>query len=263
MARRRGNAPPISLFSFQDIVTSVAGIIIFLTLMMAVELIRAKEEAPAVRTEAMNEQLETQIQQLQREIARLEGQRVAQQESLQTAATLTTGEIDARVKESRQQIEQRRAEVASLAELKRKTALARERASAEIDSRQLDRQSLESSRAAVEALRKQLKEFEDHDRLIYKNSETSKTAWLVELSGQRILAMRAGEQAVEKRFHDLAGLREWIRDRDSSAEYVVLIIKPSGIDHFERLEQDFDGFGVDIGFDIIDESQTVLPTESL
>jgi hypothetical protein len=40
MGRRRSGSPPISLFSFQDIITSVTGIMILVTLLMSVELVR-------------------------------------------------------------------------------------------------------------------------------------------------------------------------------------------------------------------------------
>ena len=46
---RRGQAVTISLFSFQDIITSVSGILIFITLMLVLELIQNVEGDPANR----------------------------------------------------------------------------------------------------------------------------------------------------------------------------------------------------------------------
>ena len=49
MGHRRAGAPPISLFSFQDIITSVTGIMILVTLMMSIELVQRNQQGGAVR----------------------------------------------------------------------------------------------------------------------------------------------------------------------------------------------------------------------
>ena len=52
MSRRRRNhtTAAFSLFAFQDIITSVTGVMIMITLLLAVELVNRVEQSPAVQT---------------------------------------------------------------------------------------------------------------------------------------------------------------------------------------------------------------------
>lgn len=84
MARRGSAAPPISLFSFQDIITSVAGIIIFLTLMMAVELVQHANDSPPVQTSKLNTELSETVSAQLEEIKRLEDRLNVGQKQLDT-----------------------------------------------------------------------------------------------------------------------------------------------------------------------------------
>lgn len=259
----RGNAaPPISLFSFQDIITSVAGILIFLTLIMTVELIRHKNDSPPVQTKQLISELATSVPKLEGEIKRLEMQFQQQQEYLDSVAqlsstrlrdqlTATVGQI-ASLEESLQDLSARRTKAD-----RRKQEIAQTSA-----ARATDREKLKRLQQHNAATQRQIDEMVKRNRLVYTNSDTSKSAWLVELDGKAPCAMRAGQTQIEHRFSARSAddLKSWIRARNSGNEYVVLIIKPSGVDLFEQISEDLGKLNVEVGFDLIEESQTALAT---
>lgn len=65
MARRRSSQPTISLFSFQDIVTSVTAILILLVLIMTLELISRKCREAAGSVSHVRDSLAAQVQHLE------------------------------------------------------------------------------------------------------------------------------------------------------------------------------------------------------
>src|SRR5262245_5426312 len=72
MSRRGRGGTPISLFSFQDIITSVTGIMILVTLILALDVIRRRQGAPDTQTAALTLELQqaaSQAQQVQTTLA--------------------------------------------------------------------------------------------------------------------------------------------------------------------------------------------------
>lgn len=257
----RGNAaPPISLFSFQDIITSVAGILIFLTLIMTVELIRHKNSSPPIQTQRLTSELAASVPQLESEAQRLEAQFQRQQAYLDSIAQLSESNV-------REQLSATVGQIASLENSLHDLTVRREQARRRVQdikktsaARDTDRTRLKSLEQSNATTRRQLQEMVKQNRLVYTNSDTSKSAWLVELDGKPPRAMRAGQSQIEHRFaaRSVDELKAWIRARSRGSEYVILILKPSGVDLFKEIFDDLDKLGVEIGFDLIEEDQTAL-----
>lgn len=72
MARRRSGQPTISLFSFQDIVTSVTAILILLVLIMTLELIARKCKDAAASVSHVRDGLQGAVEELEAVAARLQ-----------------------------------------------------------------------------------------------------------------------------------------------------------------------------------------------
>ena len=81
--RRRDQTAPMSLFSFQDIITSVTGIIITVTLVLALELVQSLAERQSTETPAVARQVRTALEEARQQVEALrsqvrnEGDRVA------------------------------------------------------------------------------------------------------------------------------------------------------------------------------------------
>ena len=68
--KRKSNLK-ISLFSFQDIITSVTGVMILLTLLMALELVEKIETSPPVLTENLTVELKNQLEKINQDVIQL------------------------------------------------------------------------------------------------------------------------------------------------------------------------------------------------
>src|SRR5688572_14968092 len=71
---RRSTAQPITLFSFQDIITSVTGVMVLLTLLMALELIQRVVAAPTHQTIVQTRQSGQSLAEMRAEITTLRQQ---------------------------------------------------------------------------------------------------------------------------------------------------------------------------------------------
>ena len=72
--KRRKSATTFSLFAFQDIITAVTGIVVLITLFLAIELMERSEGTPTSQTQAQSKQTQQSIEQMQQQIAMLEKQ---------------------------------------------------------------------------------------------------------------------------------------------------------------------------------------------
>ncbi|MFN9041623.1 MAG: hypothetical protein ACK5YO_35365, partial [Planctomyces sp.] len=86
--RRRSGGPTFSLFAFQDIITCVMGIMLLLTLMLAVELSATEVTSSQSAAEDSLQTLETESAELLTAIATLEQQLATQTETLRSGALL-------------------------------------------------------------------------------------------------------------------------------------------------------------------------------
>ena len=68
MRGRRHRNQPFSLFSFQDIITSVTGIVILLTLVLTLDLITRRQSSPAAQSGPSAEDLQTSTARMQERI---------------------------------------------------------------------------------------------------------------------------------------------------------------------------------------------------
>ena len=67
MSRRRRRSAPFSLFAFQDIITSVTGIMLVITMLLALELLERTDVAPPQATAAISKDLERSNESADRE----------------------------------------------------------------------------------------------------------------------------------------------------------------------------------------------------
>jgi hypothetical protein len=158
MARRRSGQPAISLFSFQDIVTSVTAILILLVLIMTLELIARKCREAAGSVTHVREGLEGSVQELEAVEERL-SRLVPQSQPTRLRPTLAALEHDERVLEQQVEwAEERRDEAEQV-----RNAAEELLAGAKIDLREAERTAadrMEELAAEAAATRDRLRESE-------------------------------------------------------------------------------------------------------
>ncbi len=267
MRNRRRAWAAFSLFSFQDIITSVMGIVILILMASALELVSRQLESPAVQNRLVRKDLEAAITEAQDQLTRLR-QAIAAG-GWDDLAKLSAADIDresAALRRSLPELE-RNLETSQqrLAQVQRRHKNA-ERALA---ARSSDKRRLERLKEKLAAIQQELARITSASALFYRPSETGgKQAWMVQVSGEEIRAARLGPTAPAMMFKgntpDSRRLQfmAWTRDRDPQREYFVLLIQPGGVKDSRRIQDALRERGFGVGLDLIGAKQTAVDPEN-
>ena len=265
MSRRRRKSAPFSLFAFQDIITSVTGIMLVITMLLALELLERTDASPPRATAAISKDLKQSIEAADREIDELEQRLKKKEERLAGAASVSPTQLrrqigdleDAnrrlrnRISQSRQRDQQTQDRVAKVQQQQQQET-----------SRQRQ-QRLADLLQQASRKRQQLKKLRKSNRVIFNPAPGNpKTPWLVEISDRRLIVAESGVVARPRLFADVATFLDWARQQDSQSAYFVLLLKPDGIEPFREAKAGLDKAGFDIGFDLLSVGQTVIDPET-
>lgn len=268
MAGRNRRRSPFTLFSFQDIITSVTGIMLLLILLLAIELLQRRVGADGGSAETARRLAEA-ANEAREEIERLEALLRQDGAAVMELAAASPETLRRQGHETRQQIERLRSEVARAEAAEQAQKQAEDRALAAGFERGADRRQLEELQARADELREKREQLARSNRLIYNPVQgDAKQAWIVELSEGRFVAAPLGRVAapLERAEASAAGLlrafRAFLGGRNAAREYIVLIVKPSAARAFAALESAVVDSGFDLGFDLIGEDQTVIDPQT-
>jgi len=271
---QRGGQVAISFFAFQDIITAVSGILIVITLLLALHL----EEVPPVSTDD-EPASPARAAELEARLAELASMRAAI-ESLQAAQAITDpAALEAEIAKLKQQLAAattRRAQQETLASAV-KANRAGDAAEVEVEAVRrriqanaeklaaLERQAAESA-AAMAELERQVKDrqaallAEQQRRndlwLIPQKSSTSKEPILVVVEDRSVALQRFG-QAEPVRVKSTREFADALKVFSKLDHYVIFYFKPSGAGQFSELGSAARDAGFEIGYDAIGEEANV------
>jgi chromosome segregation ATPase len=269
MPRRKRNnqGSPISLFSFQDVMTAVMGILIFITLMLALELtVNISEESEPPPPRAETELTEAELERLRVRAQRLEKQYQQKQEQIRRLRDLP-GDAP----------EQAKAERARLVQTYERIRRLQQRVQAHRRQSAKDRRQREKRQAQARRLRKlrrertrvesQIEQIKTNPRLTYiRQAGDDQKPLLVQLSKNRIGISRArrGRGTIWFNQGDLElrakQLQAFLKTRDAEEERFVLLVKPSAFGSLSRgIAQLIREAGFQVGIEPIEENVNVLP----
>jgi hypothetical protein len=249
---RQGGGVRISFFSFQDIITSVTGILILVTLMMSFSL--KLDEEPEER------RVEKQAQAERERLAAIEQENAAAQKRRIEATTLpdpaqTRVQVESLQREEELLEKQRERSEESL-------KLSRERI-AKTAQTQTAREELAAIEKRVEELRAQLAREKANTNvlLIIPDSEAQraqKRPVAMVVSGETLKMQRIGGEAQEISIQSGESLRPSLRRLDPQREFVVFYFRPSGAKWFDAFRNETRLAGIEVGYDAVDEQKEVV-----
>lgn len=257
MRSRASRANPFSLFAFQDIITSVTGIVILITMMLALELVHRKASSPQAKTVEISDTLGDALAQNQQEIERL--QRIVDEghQSFQFDAD----SLKNRLEELRKASSELQMQNAQLSEEMADARLRQEQL--EQEAQQVTPQDLQSLQQELQTTRQQLQKLKQSNRVIFNRPEGEpKTPWLLQVEGDGILAAEVDKSMQPLRFASTQDFANWAAGQNSGAIYFVLLLKPSGVSRFQELRQTLRTSGFDIGYDLLSHSQEAIDPET-
>lgn len=262
---------PFTLFSFQDIITSVTGILILITLLLALDTI-VRSQAQAVP--AMSASSTAPSPGRRKEAAVLRTEIAALKAALEQSRDITAKFAG----RSRQQVEDVvRGWQSRRAQLQREVEDAkRDIASAERETAEAARQDPASSTSRLEELRRAVDEAEAklelaaQGRLVtyHAHPGQQKQAWGVDISAREIHVFRLGDRQAANSdakgpgSQGVAAFLTWAVTRPSAQEYFFLIVRPDGLDNFERIWHRLRDEGYDVGIDVVRQDVVLLRGEA-
>lgn len=264
MARRRKPQATFSLFSFQDIITSVTGIFILVTLVLALSLTQQKSLAPQVQTDLIADDLRSAIQLLSNELDAIQNNVSTSSVSLNRIASLSPENIARDLEILSQQVESLNAENQRLESRDRLVAKEQRLVTSQVEEELAGHaETLRETQQSIELLEQQLEELENSNRIIYNTpSQDGKSQWIVEIRANQIGIAPAGKKQSPVVFTGSdcdSEFQTWIRrNLSSNTDYFLLVVTPKGISTFNDIEDIVKPSGYAFGIELVPEDATVL-----
>ena len=271
MSRRGRSGPVISLFAFQDIITSVTAIVIVVTLFLALDLVQRKQGQASESPTVLAEELVARITALEGELAKLHKELDRSDDLVQQVASTSPAELRAEIIQRELAVEDLRQQLQRQQEREKRLQSQEKAVAAEQFDLSPLRQRVEQTIRETRELQGQLDQAKQEDRILFTLPRGSnKEGWIAVVDSGRITVAPLGRAARPQAFVSTGtflkksaaeAMVEWIdRERLRSAYFLVLI-RPSGPRTFDALEELLQSKSMSFGFDLIDAERTVLHPE--
>lgn len=280
-SRLRSRASPsISFFSFQDIITSVTGILVLVTLILTLYLENSASQSGPAEFETLRRRWDQLLEQTEKVTAHNEAIR-ERQLALSTSpdparlqAEIREGQaqiqsLSNRLAEARQQAAQQTQESEAKAE-ELGLGEVRERAGSvvrELEQWKRNNSVLAAESATLESLelevRKKIHAATNQHRLwlLPDLSSTTRQPVLVTVSRTNVICERFNQPDQRRVFpaeQSPVLLAEALRQWQPSRDYLVFYVRPSGIEVFARCLAIAKSAGFQVGYDALEENREIV-----
>jgi len=267
------------LFSFQDIITSVVGVVLLITLILLLQLISQMSAAPPSPTMTVQE-LRQQISDIQPVLAELQDSiavlhRAREQSEIFTPSQDQTDALQSTVDrlETNVAIAEKRIEETKkrIDELKNDPAIRRlSETEREIDeltdkiaAMQQQTKEITDDAAALQAKIQELKSKNTAlDQQIASSAalqlkvtvpkDTDKTAFILDY-GQGTITVIPTDGSANQRFSSRSQFANWVSQRNYATEHFVVYVRPSRFGQHDDIVKDLRARGFDVGLQVIGE----------
>jgi myosin heavy subunit len=282
--RRNKQESPISLFSFQDVIMSVVGIVILITLLLILKLITQNPPSSPAATISAQE-LQEQIKSLNEELVEIQNE-ITQQHQTKLESVITP--------QTKNQID------ALLATTKRLNAecveldkeIQNEKNRTEILKNNLKLRSSLDSESQIKQMKEQLAKLKvENDKLSEQEKKLQETADELTSKNQKLeneIAAATPRQinvTIQKKqdksaflcIYDQNGLTilptdispsqnftsqsdfyKWVDSRNNSKEYFVIYFRPSRFGRYKEILDRIKAKGFDVGYQVIGETTNLI-----
>jgi hypothetical protein len=266
MARRRSSGFAVSFFAFQDIITSVVGIFVLITLVMMVNLLSrtAASQQPLrknddVYTDAIRE-LEERLKQLQNQAEKLD----QLSDSVGTIQVFNKEEVAkqlmADLMSLNQQIEKNDNRNSELQRINSQLTQSETKLLIEMENRSPDRDELKNLIRELERLDTKVQALKIDIPLIFKSQQLQgRSIIVIDITRQGLKTLdldngsriNFGPENVMKQF------RAWIKQLDLSKCHFIVMVRPRTSLRFVEVRDVLDDARASYGYDVLDEDRLI------
>lgn len=259
---KRNSDLKISLFSFQDIITSVTGVMILLTLLLAMELVEKVESSPPVQTQQITEELKARINAVKYQVSELKN-RISQ--SNQEAVTL--------VNISDESIESEVAELESTLDLLQDKSEKIHDSQKNLDQTKTELEKAESSKVEIDseiaALEKKIQDFKSRINkvnsglvvLLEPRQGDHRAPWVIEVFHSRIIVSSIKIKTNSTEFKEIYEFDRWLKAQNPSRLYFFLIGHRGGFELLQKTRTSLTSNGYDYGMDLLLDNQNAVKSQ--
>ena len=265
MAARCTRNQAFSLFAFQDIITSVTGIIVLVMLLLSLELIQLEQLSATLSPSVSAEPLRDAIKKMDREIDSVNQDLKLGNAEVYEFATLPMDEALRQKRVLEADILRFVEDVQRIQQQHQESLLQNEVLKVALDASSDTQSDLESLQQRIEAFREQLEALKKNNRVIYNpNAKSDKRAWLVDLSLEGLQIAELGKVVPPVRFdqggqaRQIEALKNWAKTRNFRTEYFILLVRPKTIEIYKEVRSCLEDLQYDLGFDVIGDDAMVI-----
>lgn len=265
MSRRKKDHSPFTLFAFQDIITSVTGILILITLILALSIVdKPLNESPESRDNIQS--LRAQLASLRSDVSSLDQQTTSDSELLKLMAQFGVENVESLDKTLRESIEKTRMMLTNGAIENAKGKKKADQVGDQISKKATDLEDI--TRRMLEQKRL-LEEIETSNRVVYRFPKSAgDEPWLIDVGDDQWLAAPANKNQKPVVFDDrnirrrLGQLEAWYRSASSGNKYLVLLVRPNGVASYTAIRESSKLTNASFGIDLIPEDVTVIDSQT-
>lgn len=271
MSRRGRSGPTISLFSFQDIITSVTAIVTVVTLLLALDLVQRKQSQASDSSSMLALEVVERLTQIDAELAQLQESSDATDELIRDVAAISPGELQAEIVEREAAIAALELERTRLGQLAESTDTRRKAALLEQFELEPAKQQTAQNETLIADLEQQRHQEQAENRLIYALPRgTTRLGWIIEIDGADLVVAPMGRAAKPRRFVSgltLLGssavkqLMRWIDEENLYTSYFLVLVRPNGTRSFDDVLDALLKKNITHGSDLIGDDQVLFHPE--
>ena len=272
MSRRGRSGPTISLFSFQDIITSVTAIVTVIALLLALDLVQRKQSQSGETSASIALELIAALERAEAEFARLSVLAESTDELVKEVAATSPAELKNEIAQRESTIAELERERARLEQQNQKwRSREKEVLGEQFDLEPLKEEQVRTERTAKEVQRQSAEERTENRTIFSLPRGTTKEGWVAVIDSDQI-SVAPLERPEKPTTFVSSGLlllsvsatghfEKWIDERQLGSAYFLLLIRPDGAKPFDDVRRMMERKTISHGFDLAGADQTLLHPE--
>ena len=263
---RRINGPAVSFFAFQDIITSVVGIFVLITIIMMIELVSKTVEGQT-NGNRVADTLSASLNSLEAELKEMR----QRSETLSTRSKSVAGIQPFNVEEIRSDIEKR---IQHVEEQTKRSEAVNEKTRKVVVATEGELDQLNQQAVAADSKRDELKKLLDklqyldtkigelttEDPLVFRNANMAGRSLIVtDIQPKQIevLELARNVRQVFSGSDRLTKFNEWVDKQPTDRFHFLLLVRPGAASSFNSVQSQLDSVGASFGFDVIAANRSI------
>lgn len=266
MSRRRAQGPSVSFFAFQDIITSVVGIFVLITLIMMVDLVRktgsssASQQRVADTFSAAIADLQMQLKQIEKRSKELDvlaskigAVQVFNKDEIAKDLRASIQSLDEQIERT----EQRNREIQRIIDSQTK---AQTDLQIETQKRSPDRDELAKLLKQLEKLDSKIGELDLDEPLVFKSQPLDgRSVVVIDVTGTEaiVLDLQADQRSTMRGLSLERDFKSWMKSHAKGSYHYFLLIRPGGASNFETLRAILVNNSASYGYDVLEKDRAL------